>query len=166
MAKKLRDQQKTDAARTPRRGTGKLDADTSPRRMEERKRPSRAEPVDVVAERLRAERDDAIAKLRDLGLSPRMDDDAPREFGLPVQDEGDAAQATERMDMSLTARQRLADRVNRLTAALERIHAGTYGTCDRCGGSIEPARLAAVPEALTCLTCQESAERERGVAVA
>ncbi len=166
MAKKLRDQQKTDADRTPARGTGKLDADTSPRRMDERKTPPAPEPLSVVAERLRTERDDAIAKLRDLGLTPRMDDNAPREVGPPVLDEGDAAQATERMDMSLTARQRLADRVNRLTAALERIHDGTYGTCDRCGGAIEVARLAAVPEALTCLGCQENAERNRGAAVA
>jgi DnaK suppressor protein len=166
MAKKLRDQQRTDAQRTPAHGTGKLDADTSPRRMNERKSPPAPEPLSALADRLRAERDDAIAKLRDLGLIPRMDDDAPREVGPPVLDEGDAAQATERMDMSLAARQRLADRVNRLTAALERIHAGTYGTCNRCGGAIETARLAAVPEAPTCRACQEDAERDRGAAVA
>jgi len=77
MAKKLRDQQKTDAERTPPRGTGKLDADTSPRRMDERKSPPPPEPLSAVADRLRTERDDAIAKLRDLGLTPRMDDDEP-----------------------------------------------------------------------------------------
>jgi DnaK suppressor protein len=166
MAKKLRDQRKTDAGRTPRDGTGKLDADTSPRRIQARKGAPPADPLSVVADRLRANRDDAVAKLRDLGLTPRMDDDAPREVGLPVLDEGDAAQATERMDMSLAARQRLAERVNRLTAALERIAQGTYGTCDRCGGEIERARLTAMPEALTCLACQENAERARGPAVA
>ena len=116
---------------------------------------------DALVDRLRAERDAAIAKLRDLGLTPHRAGEAPREAGLPL-DEGDAAQATEHMDMSLAARQRLAERINRLTAALARVHEGTHGTCERCGEAIEPARLAAMPEASTCLACQEKAERERG----
>ena len=164
MAKKLRDQRNTDAQRTPRRGTGELDADTSPRHLQGRKGARRADPMSVIIERLRADREAAIAKLRALGLTPRMDEDAPSEIGPP--DEGDAAQATERMDMSLAARQRLAARVNRLSAALQRIEEGNYGTCDLCGGAIEPARLTAMPEAMTCLGCQENAERDRRTVVA
>lgn len=42
--------------------------------------------------------------------------------------------------------------------ALERIAAGTYGECVRCGGDIAPARLDARPEAALCIDCarQES----------
>jgi RNA polymerase-binding protein DksA len=149
MARKVRDRQKKDAQRT------------SPRVMNARASAPPPEPADAVAERLRRERDDAIAKLRDLGLTPEMGSDTPRDVGPPVLDEGDAAQATERMDMSLAARQRLAERINRLTAALERLHEGTYGTCEQCGRSIEPARLEAMPEAPTCLACQAQAERDR-----
>jgi DnaK suppressor protein len=50
----------------------------------------------------------------------------------------------------LTAtRRRLAD----LDAALGRLDAGTYGTCEVCGTAIPAARLAARPFARTCVTC-------------
>ena len=38
-------------------------------------------------------------------------------------------------------------------AALARARAGTYGRCERCGGHIPDARLAARPVARTCVTC-------------
>jgi DnaK suppressor protein len=44
--------------------------------------------------------------------------------------------------------------------ALERISNGSYGQCLRCEGEINPKRLAAVPWAQFCLTCQERADRE------
>ena len=37
--------------------------------------------------------------------------------------------------------------------------AGTYGRCAVCGGPIEELRLAALPEAETCLRCQERREQ-------
>ncbi|WP_425501247.1 TraR/DksA family transcriptional regulator [Phytoactinopolyspora alkaliphila] len=33
------------------------------------------------------------------------------------------------------------------------MHAGTYGTCERCRGPIGERRLAARPVARTCITC-------------
>jgi RNA polymerase-binding transcription factor DksA len=78
MARKLRDQQRTDAGRIPNAGTAKLDGDTSCARSS---------------------------------------------GGTSV------------------------------TAALERIHDGTYGTCADCGDPIERARLDAMPEASACLRC-------------
>ena len=56
-------------------------------------------------------------------------------------------------------RERVADRINRLTAALERLVEGTYGRCEVCGGEIERPRLEALPEAVRCLACQERSER-------
>ncbi|MGQ0611163.1 MAG: TraR/DksA family transcriptional regulator [Paracoccaceae bacterium] len=41
----------------------------------------------------------------------------------------------------------------RLRAALARIADGSYGTCTRCGGAVEPERLAAVPETPFCQSC-------------
>ncbi|MFI5735644.1 TraR/DksA family transcriptional regulator [Kribbella sp. NPDC051587] len=38
-------------------------------------------------------------------------------------------------------------------AALERLDAGTYGRCERCGASISPERLLARPAARTCIRC-------------
>jgi DnaK suppressor protein len=40
-----------------------------------------------------------------------------------------------------------------IDAALERVEAGTYGVCERCGGPIAPGRLEARPVARTCITC-------------
>ncbi len=74
-------------------------------------------------------------------------------------DVGDEAQASERHDLSLATRERLANRIGRLTAALQRVDEGTYGTCTICGEPISPKRLAALPEAETCLPCQETLER-------
>ena len=108
--------------------------------------------------RIERERDAAVAQLRDLGISHaqtperRGHDDHPR-------DEGDQAQASERVDLSFMTRERLADRINRLTDALERIADGTYGRCEVCGRDIERSRLEALPEAVRCLTCQERSER-------
>ena len=39
------------------------------------------------------------------------------------------------------------------TAALERLVAGTFGTCERCGRAITKTRLDAVPYARTCARC-------------
>lgn len=39
---------------------------------------------------------------------------------------------------------------DRILAALARVEAGTYGTCEVCGAPIAEARLGANPSALTC----------------
>ena len=38
---------------------------------------------------------------------------------------------------------------------------GTYGRCESCGGSIGEDRLAAVPDATRCISCQRSFEVSR-----
>jgi RNA polymerase-binding protein DksA len=40
-----------------------------------------------------------------------------------------------------------------ITQALERLDAGTYGTCAQCGGPIGAERLRARPAVRTCITC-------------
>lgn len=46
--------------------------------------------------------------------------------------------------------------------ALERLEAGTYGTCEACGQVIGDERLEAVPAARFCLSDQDKAENEAG----
>ena len=110
--------------------------------------------------RIARERETLIAQLRELGLTPVAGSAGQNGDGDRPRDEGDQAQASERRDLSFMTRERLAERINRLTTALERLEAGTYGECEVCGGRIEPARLAAMPDATRCLQCQERAERE------
>ncbi|EFQ83746.1 hypothetical protein HMPREF0063_11409 [Aeromicrobium marinum DSM 15272] len=50
------------------------------------------------------------------------------------------------------ARRHLAD----VDAALDRIAAGTYGRCERCGLAVARERLLARPAARTCITCASS----------
>jgi DnaK suppressor protein len=46
-----------------------------------------------------------------------------------------------------------------INAALERIEAGTYGICAKCGKQIAEERLDARPWATLCIDCQRERER-------
>jgi DnaK suppressor protein len=48
--------------------------------------------------------------------------------------------------------------VEQISAALNRLDAGTYGRCTRCGGQIAPARLEVLPHAAACIECQSHAD--------
>jgi DnaK suppressor protein len=74
-------------------------------------------------------------------------------------DEVDEIQASERREIGFATRELLVERVNRITAALERLDAGEYGRCVECGEGIAPARLRAMPEVTTCVRCQDRLER-------
>jgi DnaK suppressor protein len=45
------------------------------------------------------------------------------------------------------------ERVAAVDAALDRLAAGRYGVCDRCGQQIGADRLAARPAAMICIRC-------------
>lgn len=44
--------------------------------------------------------------------------------------------------------------------ALERIADGSYGECVRCGGKINPKRLAVRPESALCISCASQEGRD------
>ncbi|GAA5196933.1 TraR/DksA family transcriptional regulator [Microbacterium jejuense] len=67
-----------------------------------------------------------------------------------------AAPSVDPVAYQATASHRLA--VDHITAALNRISAGTYGRCVRCGNQIAPARLEVLPSAAACIECQSHAE--------
>lgn len=50
-----------------------------------------------------------------------------------------------------------------VNAALERIDAGTYGNCMRCGREIGDERLQALPDAPYCIDCERRIEEESAV---
>ena len=74
-------------------------------------------------------------------------------------DEVDEIQANERREIGFATRELLVERVNALSAALDRLNEGQYGTCVECGEAIAPARLQALPEVQTCVRCQDRIER-------
>ena len=114
--------------------------------------------------RRRLEQELRITKLRlqDQGwpLDPStVGDTAPAE--VMAGDPFDRIERTESRERNLDSRERLTDRLDRIVLAMERIDDGSYGTCAVCGEEIAPRRLVAIPEATTCVRCQESLEVAR-----
>ena len=70
----------------------------------------------------------------------------------------DVAQSVEQQELALLSASRLAQRARRLQIALSRVSDGEYGVCSECEAAIPPKRLLAVPDATTCVSCQERLE--------
>jgi RNA polymerase-binding transcription factor DksA len=108
-------------------------------------------PKSAARSRLAAERDRAEARLRALA----RDFDGIVTSSAAGDDEHDpegATNAFERQHIAALidqARAHLAD----IAAALGRLDAGGYGTCERCGQPIGDERLHARPAARTCISC-------------
>lgn len=60
-------------------------------------------------------------------------------------------------EMSLAANQN--ELMLQTEKALERLDAGSYGTCESCGEPIGKNRLMAFPRATLCMTCKQREER-------
>ena len=103
--------------------------------------------------RLTAERQEALGRLS--ASRAGVDEIVSAADGANTDDEHDPEGSTiafERAQLGAlgeAARRRLAE----VDAALERLSAGTYGRCDRCGQPIPDARLEARPTARTCVAC-------------
>ena len=104
-------------------------------------------------ERLEDERRRTTRRLADLRGDYRGFVDASRDTN--ADDEHDPEGATIAFERSQTgALVRQAERhLEEVDAALERLDAGTYGTCAVCGRPIDPARLEVRPTATTCVGC-------------
>lgn len=113
-----------------------------------------------VGTRIERDLDAALSRLRRLGGVVAVAE-LPGTIGesSAFADEVDQVQATVSRDVGLATRELLLERVNRLSAALDRLHEGGYGVCVECAEPIAPARLAAVPEVQTCVRCQAGLER-------
>ena len=72
-------------------------------------------------------------------------------------DEGDAEIFEREKNAALIAV--LERKLKDIDAALRSMERGQYGTCERCGNPIEPARLEVKPDATLCLSCQEEVEK-------
>jgi len=70
----------------------------------------------------------------------------------------------EDLDSQLAVTTTLRDELEAVDDALDRIRAGTYGKCSRCGKAIKTERLEAIPFATLCVGCQRTEELEQGEA--
>src|SRR6266581_3422029 len=116
--------------------------------------------MESIRERVEEDLRTAVGRLRQMGGAVTVEE-MPGAIGdnSPFADEVDEIQANERREIGFATRELLVDRVNRLSAALERLNNGAYGVCTECEEPISPARLQALPEVTTCVRCQDRIER-------
>jgi RNA polymerase-binding protein DksA len=72
---------------------------------------------------------------------------------------GDSASETLDREIELSLEDNAEHLLAAIDGALERIDAGTYGLCARCGDEISPERLEALPWAGKCIDCKRLEER-------
>jgi RNA polymerase-binding transcription factor DksA len=107
------------------------------------------------ADRLHAERARTVAQID--ALAREFDGIVEAAEGVATDDEHDPEGHTiafERQQVAgllRDARTHLRD----VDDALDRIAAGSYGTCESCGRAIAAERLAARPAARTCIACAQ-----------
>lgn len=112
--------------------------------------------MEDVRGRLEAERQQTLRRLAN--LTHDFDTVVSGSRDISVDDEHDPEGATiafERSQVAAFIRQ-TEHHLEEIHAALQRLDAGGYGTCEGCGGVIDPARLAARPVSRTCIRCAAS----------
>ena len=95
--------------------------------------------MDRVRELLETEREEAVRRLA--GLTGQFDEVVAASRDTNADDEHDPEGATIAFERSQVA-------------ALDRLAAGTYGTCEVCGQPIAEGRLEVRPTARTCVGCR------------
>ena len=101
--------------------------------------------------KLELERQDTIEKLEHLRIEMRN-------MAEPTADETDV-DAFER-EKTWALMQSLKRKLESIDRAIHLAENGTYGTCEKCGDRIDPARLEILPQATLCLKCQREFERQ------
>jgi DnaK suppressor protein len=66
--------------------------------------------------------------------------------------EGDTLAVERERDLALSAQARAA--IEEIDKAVEKLHDGSYGRCEKCGSAIPKERLKALPYAALCVTCK------------
>ena len=106
---------------------------------------------------LQSRRRELTNELEGLTAAPR-DPMASVSFGKRIGD--GTTEAVERISTTAVAR-RLSATATEVDRALERLSAGTYGSCEICGDPIPPERLEAIPWAATCVSCSGAPAADR-----
>jgi len=86
-------------------------------------------------------------------LIAQMDSEGGENLGYGNHMADDATEAFEQAK-ELALHQNAKQLLAQVADALEQFEQGTYGICERCGTTIDPARLEALPYATLCLDCQ------------
>jgi len=102
--------------------------------------------------RLESERKRLTEELEQLKAGTRPAEE--RREGSPFgKREEEATEALE-LEKRLALDKRIKGQLAEVEHTLRKFEEGTYGLCDICGQSIDPARLEALPQANLCLNCK------------
>ena len=93
---------------------------------------------------LEGERDDLSRRLDELTADGATAPDFDENFA-------DSAQVAAEQGENLSLAAALRDQLEDVEGALQRIEAGTYGTCQECGEQISEVRLEAMPATPFCI---------------
>jgi DnaK suppressor protein len=107
----------------------------------------------TLREELVRQRDDLRREIEEHGADPETDE---------VTFEGDAgfsdrSHSTEERSRVISVVRALRSNLHDVELAIDKIDAGTYGACERCGNPIGAERLEAIPWALLCIDCKRKA---------
>jgi DnaK suppressor protein len=110
-----------------------------------------------IRERLQKERESLVGDLDALDIENQAQQD---DYGVGNHMADDATEVFTR-ERNIALHNNAQDLLDQVDAALERLEAGTYGACARCGKEIPAERLEAKPYALYCIDCQTEIEHQR-----
>ena len=97
---------------------------------------------------LEHERDSLAAQLSELGFG------GAAQTGLAYDPNfADSSQVTAERGEAAALAKELRTALQDVQRALDKLEAGTYGRCERCGKPIAPARLEAKPAVKACIEC-------------
>ena len=102
--------------------------------------------------RLESEQKRLIGELEQLKASARPANE--RREGSPFGKREEEATETLELETRLALEKRIIDQLAEIEHALSKFEEGTYGLCDSCGQTLDPARLEALPQATLCLSCK------------
>lgn len=111
----------------------------------------------LIRKRLEDERADLISSIEAIQIENRNQED---DHGVDHHLADDATEVFIR-ERNMALRNNADDLLAQINAAFQRLDAGTYGICTRCGQPIAEERLDALPYAVYCITCQSVIERSR-----
>lgn len=110
--------------------------------------------IESLRHRLDDERNHLTTQLLEMGVDPETGQPNAVTFQEGFADSG---QSTAEKARVLSIAEGLLETLREVDAALARVQAGTYGTCETCGKPIGDERLDALPFARQCMDCKRRA---------
>ncbi len=113
----------------------------------------------LLRSRLENDRKHLLQELEQLMANAHPTDE--RRDGSPFGKREEEATETSELEKRLALEKRTRELLAEVEHALQKFEQETYGSCDKCGQPIDPARLEALPQASLCLQCKAKNSKGR-----